>query len=272
MNYGYFDLKNKEYVITKPDTPAPWVNYLGSPEYGAIISNNAAGYSFVKSGANGRISRFRFNSMMALPGRYIYIRDNDTADYWSASWQPVGKPLDKYKSECRHGTAYTVISSEYENIAAETAYYVPNGKTYEVWRSKIINNDSKPRKLSVFGFVEFTNDNNYEQDQVNLQYTLFITRTSFEGNKILQHINENSGRDETGSNHRERFFGMVGADVTAACGNPDSFIGSYRTYSNPEAVEKGRLDGSMNYNSNPAERCNRILLLSRDRLPSLYIF
>lgn len=70
---------------------------------------------------------------------------------------------------------------------------------------QITNNDSKPRKLSVFGFVEFTNDNNYEQDQVNLQYTLFITRTSFEGNKILQHINENSGRDETGSNHRERF-------------------------------------------------------------------
>lgn len=158
--------------------------------------------------------------MMALPGRYIYIRDNDTADYWSASWQPVGKPLDKYKSECRHGTAYTVISSEYENIAAETAYYVPNGKTYEVWRSKITNNDSKPRKLSVFGFVEFTNDNNYEQDQVNLQYTLFITRTSFEGNKILQHINENSSRDETGSNHRERFFGMVGADVTAAAEIP----------------------------------------------------
>lgn len=250
MNYGYFDLKNKEYVITRPDTPAPWVNYLGSPEYGAIISNNAAGYSFVKSGANGRISRYRFNSMMALPGRYIYIRDNDTADYWSASWQPVGKPMDKYKSECRHGTAYTVISSEYADIKAETTYYVPNGKTYEVWRSKITNNDSKARKLSVFGFVEFTNDNNYEQDQVNLQYTLFITRTSFEGNKVLQHINENSGRDETGSNHRERFFGMVGADVTASCGNLDNFIGSYRTYSNPVAVENGKLDNSMNFNSN----------------------
>ena len=250
MNYGYFDLKNKEYVITKPDTPAPWVNYLGSPEYGAIISNNAAGYSFVKSGANGRISRFRFNSMMALPGRYIYIRDNDTADYWSASWQPVGKPLDKYKSECRHGTAYTVISSEYENIAAETAYYVPNGKTYEVWRSKITNNDSKPRKLSVFGFVEFTNDNNYEQDQVNLQYTLFITRTSFEGNKIVQHINENSGKDENGSNWRERFFGVVGAPVSAYNGNLDSFIGSYRTYGNPVAVERGFCDNKLNYNSN----------------------
>ena len=85
MQYGHFDLENKEYIITKQDTPTPWTNYLGSPEYGAMVSNNGAGYSFVKSGANGRISRFRFNSMMALPGRYIYIRDNDTKDYWSAT-------------------------------------------------------------------------------------------------------------------------------------------------------------------------------------------
>ena len=82
MNYGHFDLANKEYVITNPATPAPWANYLGDPEYGAMISNNAAGYSFVKSGANGRVSRFRFNSDMALPGRYIYIRDNEANDYW----------------------------------------------------------------------------------------------------------------------------------------------------------------------------------------------
>ncbi len=250
MKYGYFDLENKEYVITRPDTPAPWVNYLGSPEYGAIISNNAAGYSFVKSGANGRIARFRFNSNMALPGRYIYIRDNESSDYWSASWQPVGKPLDKYKSECHHGTAYTTIKSEYANIASETTYYVPNGKTYEVWRCKITNNDTKERKLSTFGFIEFTNDNNYEQDQVNLQYTLFITRTSFEGNKILQHINENSGKDETGSNHRERFFGLVGAPVVSYNGDLDSFIGPYRTYSNPIAVENGKCDGKMNFNTN----------------------
>ena len=113
MQYGYFDLANKEYVITRPDTPSAWANYLGSPEYGAIISNNAGGYSFVKSGANGRITRYRFNSNMALPGRYIYLRDNDANDYWSASWQPVGKPLDTNKSTCRHGTAYTVISAEY---------------------------------------------------------------------------------------------------------------------------------------------------------------
>ncbi len=250
MQYGYFDLENKEYVITRPDTPAPWANYLGDPEYGAIISNNAAGYSFIKSGANGRITRYRFNSEMALPGRYIYIRDNDAKDYWSASWQPVGKPLDTYKSECRHGTAYTVMTAEYTGIKSETTYYVPYGKTYEVWRTKITNNSDKDRKLSTFGFIEFTNENNYEQDQVNLQYTLFITRTSFSENKVLQHLNENLGVDETGSNHRERFFGMVGAPVSAYNGNLNSFIGPYRTYSNPIAVERGQCDNVMNYCGN----------------------
>lgn len=250
MRYGHFDLENKEYVITRPDTPAPWANYLGSPAYGAIISNNAGGYSFVQSGANGRIARYRFNSNMALPGRYVYIRDNDTSDYWSASWQPVGKPLDRYKSECRHGTAYTVMTAEYAGIKSETTYYVPLNKTYEVWRAKITNVSGKARNLSTYGFIEFTNENNYEQDQVNLQYTLFITRTSFEDNKILQHINENSGKDATGSNNRERFFGMVGAPVSAYNGNLDSFIGPYRTYSNPIAVESGKCDGVLNYNSN----------------------
>ena len=112
MQYGYFNEKAKEYVITRPDTPSAWANYLGSPEYGTIISNNAGGYSFVKSGANGRVIRYRFNSVaMDQPGRYIYIRDLEDGDYWSASWAPVCKPLDSYKSECRHGTAYTVISS-----------------------------------------------------------------------------------------------------------------------------------------------------------------
>ncbi len=272
MNYGHFDLENKEYVITNPATPAPWANYLGDPEYGAMISNNAAGYSFVKSGANGRISRFRFNSEMALPGRYIYIRDNDANDYWSASWQPVGKPLDKYKSECRHGTAYTVISAEYSNIKSEVTYYVPYGKTYEVWRAKVTNNDSKDRNLSLYGFVEFTNDNNYEQDQVNLQYTLFITRTSFEENKIIQHINENDGKDASGSNHRERFFGMVGAPISAYNGSLSDFIGAYRTFSNPIAVESGKCNNTMNFNSNACGALQSdITLKSGETVELIYI-
>lgn len=262
MQYGFFDLTNKEYVITRPDTPAPWANYLGSPEYGAIVSNNGGGYSFVKSGANGRIARYRFNSNIGLPGRYVYIRDNDANDYWSATWQPVGKPLDRYQTECHHGTAYTVIKSDYSDIHSELTYYVPLNKTYEVWRTKVTNRSDRYRKLSLFGFIEFTNENNYEQDQVNLQYTLFITRTSFEGNKIVQHINENSGKDGTGSNGRERFFGVVGAPVSAYNGDLTSFIGSYRDYGNPIAVERGFCDNQCNYNSNGCGALQSDLMLA----------
>jgi len=250
MQYGYFDLENKEYVITRPDTPAPWCNYLGSPAYGAIISNNAGGYSFVKSGANGRITRYRFNSMMALPGRYIYLRDKATGDYWTTSWQPVGKSLDAYKSEVRHGTGYSVFTSEYSDIKSEVTYYVPKDAEYEVWSALVTNNSASARDLSVFGFVEFTNENNYEQDGVNLQYTLFISRTELMGKKLVQHINELIGRDENGENGHERFLGLANQPISGAMGDYEKFIGPYRTFSNPIAVENGACDGSMNYNSN----------------------
>jgi len=245
MQYGYFDEKNKEYVITNPATPSAWANYLGSPEYGAIISNNAGGYSFVKSGANGRITRYRFNSVTSdQPGRYIYIRDTESGDFWSASWMPVGKPRDVYKSECRHGTAYTVISSEYGGIKTETLYYVPLDATHEVWRLKVTNTDSQPRKLAVTGYSEFTNDPNYEQDQINLQYTLFISRTYFKNDFILQRFNEHFEDPD-----RERFLGVAGADVSAYCGDRDKFVGAYRGYHNPAGIEGG-LNNDLNYNGN----------------------
>ena len=138
MRFGYFDDKNREYVIDRPDTPAPWANYLGSPEYGAIISNNAGGYSFAKSGANGRILRYIFNGF-DQPGRYLYLRDNESKDYWSASWQPVGKDLTVYKSECRHGLSYTKMIADYSDIHSEALYYVPLNKAYEVWNLTITN-------------------------------------------------------------------------------------------------------------------------------------
>lgn len=253
MNYGYFDELNREYVITRPDTPAPWANYLGSPEYGAIISNNAGGYSFVKSGASGRICRYIFNQE-DKPGRYVYLRDDEDNDYWSASWQPVGKPLGdgygQYQGECRHGTAYTIIKGRYKDVTSEVLYYVPLNKTYEVWRVRVKNEGDRPRKLSAFGFIEFTNEGYYEQDQVNLQYTLFITKTYFKGNKILQTINENTGKNEEGTNNKERFFGLVGAPVESYNGDKTAFIGRYRSYNNPIAVERGGCDNVLNYNSN----------------------
>ena len=219
MKYGYFDEQHKEYVIDRPDTPAPWANYLGSPGYGAIISNNAGGYSFEKSGANGRILRYIFNSF-DQPGRYVYLRDDDTKDYWSASWQPVGKSLDVYKSECHHGTAYTKMYAEYSDIKSEVLYYVPLNKTHEVWKVRVTNNSDRPRNLSAIGYCEFTNDCNYEQDQVNLQYTLFITRTYFmDNNKILQVINENVEKAEiNGSKANRRFFALAGSNVASYCG------------------------------------------------------
>src|SRR5699024_6889411 len=120
------------YVIEQPNTPAPWVNYLGSPAYGAIISNNAGGYSFAKSGAHGRILRYVFNQF-DQPGRYLYLRDNATGDYWSASWQPVGKDLKDYHCECRHGMGYTRMPATYAGIRSEAVYYVPLDSTHEVW-------------------------------------------------------------------------------------------------------------------------------------------
>ena len=143
MRYGYFDDKNKEYVIERPDTPKSWSNYLGSTRYGAIITNNAGGYSFFQSAAQGRFMRLRFNSIpMDQPGRYIYIHDRENRDFWSTSWQPVGKPLNQFKSECRHGSAYTKITSQYSGIKSCVNYFVPLNRDFECWVLKIKNTSS----------------------------------------------------------------------------------------------------------------------------------
>lgn len=260
MNYGHFDQSNKEYVVTRPDTPAPWCNYLGSVEYGAIISNNATGYSFVKSGASGRIIRFRLNSASNdQPGRYVYIRDNSDGDYWSNSWGPVCKPLNKYSSECRHGTAYTEISSSYKDVETSTLYFVPLNCYYEIWHFKIKNCSKELKDLSVYGTVEFTNHGHYENDSVNLQYSQFISKTYYKGDHILQVINENGS--EANSNVVDgscnamgdpicRFFGVAGQMVSRFDGERDSFIGNYRNYGTPIAVETGKCSETPAFNCN----------------------
>ena len=266
MKYGYFDENKKEYVITKPDTPAPWVNYLGSPEYGAIISNNAGGYSFAKSGANGRILRYIFNQFDE-PGRYIYLRDNTTKDYWSASWQPVGKDLTEYKSKCHHGTAYTKLLADYAGIHSEVRYYVPLNQSYEVWNLSVTNTSDTNREISVFGYAEFTNNSNYEQDQVNLQYSQFITRTVFKENRVRQMIHANLDRLEDGKevDHKivsSRFFGLAGANVESWCGDKEKFLGRYHGYKNPQSVAEGLLCGEGNYNGNACGALSTTLSLA----------
>ena len=250
MQFGYFDDTNKEYVITRPDTPKSWSNYLGSTEYGAIITNNAGGYSFYKSAAQGRFTRLRFNSVpMDQPGRYIYLRDRETGDYWSASWQPVAKPLDSYKSECRHGSAYTIITSEYAGIRAETTYFVPLGRDFECWRVRLTNASGKPHQLNAFTYVEYVGNWSAFDDLINLQYAQHIVKMSFEGGIIDHGTNVNipymPDNFEEKDQGRHTFLALVGSEVSGYDTDRTVFLGTYGSYARPAVVERGECTGSL---------------------------
>ncbi len=256
MQYGYFDDQNKEYVITRPDTPKSWSNYLGNTEFGAIITNNAGGYSFYKSGGMGRFMRLRFNSVpMDQPGRYLYWHDLETSDYWSASWQPVGKPLESYKNICRHGTAYTVITSEYNDIKTEITYYVPLGKAYEVWGIKVSNTGLGKRRLRGFTYVEYAANWNAIDDLLNLQYVQYISMMDYKDG-IIDHAT-NPNIPEMPNNFKEKdqgrhtFMALSGISPNGFDTDRERFIGPYRTYANPLIVERGECSFSRGYGDNP---------------------
>ena len=264
MKYGYFDESKREYVITRPDTPMPWANYLGSPAFGALISNNAGGYSFKRSGANGRILRYVFNQF-DQPGRYIYLRDNEDGEYWSATWQPVGKDLAAYQTVCRHGMGYTVFETEYAGIRSEMTCYVPEDAEHEVWTVSVTNTGERERSLTLTGYAEFTSHPNYEQDQVNLQYSQFITRTLYEEGRIRQQIHGNldSRPASEGSDDLiERFFMLAGNPVSSYCGSKPAFLGPYRGYADPLGVEKGDLGNELNYCGNSCGALSAVIRLA----------
>ncbi len=243
MNYGYFDDAAKEYVITRPDTPRPWSNYLGSIEYGAIITNNAGGYGFYRSALNNRFLRVRSNSVpMDQPGRYFYLRDQVSGDYWSSSWQPVGKPLNRFRSTCRHGTAYTAIHSRYSGIDTESTYFVPLGQLFEYWRLKVANKTKRERKLSVFTYCEFASSWNMPNDLSNLQYSQFVLKAEMAGGILGMASHpyikfDPSHLDQCG----RTWMTVTGAPVVGYETVRENFFGDiYRTYANPRAVEEGK--------------------------------
>jgi cellobiose phosphorylase len=250
MQFGYFDDKNKEYVIERPDTPKSWSNYLGSTEYGAITTNNAGGYSFYKSAAQGRFMRLRFNVIpVDQPGRYLYLHDKENKDFWSTSWQPVGKPLSEYKSECRHGSAYTKISSEYSSIKTEINYFVPLGRTFECWHLKVTNSGKTKRSLSLFTYVEYANNWNQTQDMNNLQYSQYIMKMDVvDGiidhgtNVYMPSLPDHFEDDGQG---RHTFLALAGAEVIGYDTDRDIFLGTYGTYANPIAVSEGECRNSI---------------------------
>src|SRR6187431_170555 len=188
MQYGHFDDEAREYVITRPDTPRSWSNYLGSRLYGGIITQGAGGYSFYKSGGTGRVLRFRFNGVpQDEPGRFLYLRDDADGDFWSASWQPVGKPLrgrdgdavtsdgrPTQASTVRHGLGYSIFESEYRGIRSEATFFIPKDQAFEYWSVKVTNTTDKPRTISTFSYAELANEWNYRQDLENLQYSQYV--------------------------------------------------------------------------------------------------
>ena len=244
MQYGHFDDAAREYVVDRPDTPRPWSNYLGTTEYGAIITNHAGGYSFYRSAATHRILRLRGNAVpLDQPGRYFYLRDRESRDYWSASWQPVGKPLDQYQSTCRHGMGYTIITSKYSGIETESTYFVPLGQTFEYWRLRVKNAGTTRRQLSVFTYAEFTNVGHLINDLTNLQYSPFVTKTKYHGEGMLalaSHPHDAFDPQDLRSAQR-CWLKFAGAPVVAFESQRERFIGNYGSYAAPEAVLKGAL-------------------------------
>ncbi|HLA43937.1 MAG TPA: hypothetical protein VJZ27_10900, partial [Aggregatilineales bacterium] len=149
MQYGHFDDEKREYVITQPDTPLPWINYLGNQDYFGIISNSAGGYSFYRDARLRRLTRYRLNNIPTdNGGRYIYLRDNENGVYWSPTWQPIRVPLEDYR--CHHGQGYSIIGAKHAGVDARIRYFVPIGETLEIWQLTLHNQRSSAANLSVF--------------------------------------------------------------------------------------------------------------------------
>ncbi|MFA5147219.1 MAG: glycosyl hydrolase family 65 protein [Candidatus Omnitrophota bacterium] len=252
MKYGYFDNKAREFVITRPDTPTPWINYLGCDEYCALISNTAGGYSFHRDPRDRRITRYRYNNVpVDRPGRYIYLRDEKSGDCWSATWQPVLKAhspkptAQSHSYECRHGMGYTVIKSKYGGISTEATYFVPVGENLEFWALEVKNDSNKARTIKLFTYLEFCLWH-AEMDMTDFQYTLNIASAVNEGNLIFHQTGYAPGSGRYGI----AYFGC-NRNISGYDCDRETFIGKYRSESNPIAVERGRSFNSVASGGNP---------------------
>ena len=240
MKYGYFDDAQREYVITRPDTPLPWINYIGCENYFGIISNTAGGYSFYKDARLRRLTRYRYNNVpLDEGGRYIYLRDDEVGDdaplFWSPSWQPVRRALDSY--ECRHGMGYSIIRSSFKGIEAQTRYFVPLGENLEIWELSLTNNREQTAELSAFAAVEFCLWDAFD-DATNFQRNFSIGEVEVLDN-VIYHKTEYRER-------RDHFAYFTGSEAMSAFDTQrEVFLGAYRGYDDPLGVERGQLDNSI---------------------------
>lgn len=237
--YGYFNLEDREYVITQPQTPTPWINYLGDGEYGGIISNNAGGFSFDQDPRFKRVLRYRYNGIpMDQPGRYLYLRDDETSKIWSATWQPIQAAYDAY--ECRHGLGYTKITMEHEGIRTEVTYFVPNGQKMELWCFKIQNLSGRPRKISVFSYAEFCFFD-AAKDQQNADWVQQIQSGEFHENTIYWNAFMKTW---------DFIFMTASRPADSFDTSREEFVGRYRDLKNPLAVTNGECFNSIAHRGN----------------------
>lgn len=268
MQYGRFDDERREYVVERVDTPVSWTNYIGVNDYCAVLNQTAGGYSFYRSPQYHRVTRFRPNGVpLDRPGHYVYLRDDDTGDYWSVSWQPVGKPLDEAKYTCRHGLSYSRYQCTYSGIAAEQAVFVPLGDPVELWDVRVSNTTERPRRLSVYGYIEWSY-HHIEMDNQNFQMSNYASGSTYEDDAVLYDL----FYEEFGYQFFTANFRPDGFDALR-----DSFIGVYHDESNPVGVIRGELSGSYEKTGNhcaalqkhitlaPGEEVRLIFMLGQGR-------
>jgi len=236
MKYGYFDDHNREYVITQPDTPLPWINYLGCQAYFGIISNTAGGYSFYRDARLRRITRYRYNNApFDFGGRYIYLRDDTSGEFWSPSWQPTGHKLQNYS--CRHGMGYTIIGSQYSGIEASTRYFVPLDENLEIWQLTVTNHRKQESQLSLFSAIEFCLWD-AQDDSTNFQRNFSIGEVEVE-NGVIYHKTEYRER-------RDHFAFFACSEKLAGFDTQrEKFLGPYRGWDSPAVVAGGHACNSV---------------------------
>ena len=262
MKFGFFDDAAKEYVITSPKTPYPWINYLGTQDFFSLISNTAGGYSFYKDARLARITRYRYNNVPAdAGGRYFYINDNGTV--WNPGWSPVKTELDEYV--CRHGMGYTVIKGKKNGLSAEVTFFVPQNFTGEVQKVVLKNESSEKKTFKLFSFVEWCLWD-AQDDCSNFQRNFNTGEVEIEGSTIY-HKTEYKER-------RNHFaFYTVNEPIDGFDTDRETFMGSiYNDFADPETVFEGKPRNSVADGWSPiASHCKEITLAAGEEKTLVYV-
>ena len=234
MKFGHFDDSKREYVITTPKTPYPWINYLGTQGFFSLISNTAGGYSFYKDARLRRITRYRYNNVpIDMGGRYFYINDNGTI--WNPGWSPVKTELDSY--ECRHGMGYTIITGKKNDLKAEVTFFVPQDYDGEVQQVVLTNESKSTKAFKFWSFAEWCLWD-AQDDCTNFQRNFSTGRVEIK-DSVIYHKTEYRDR----RNHVA--FYSVNDKIDGYDTDRDTFIGLYNGFHNPQQVLDGKCGNSL---------------------------